>query len=68
MASLSMQNGINHSLAALRGWIILGKVQFKEDRAEAWNEEISTSLADMDANAERKALLGMMAEKRSDFL
>ncbi len=23
--SLTMKNGVNHSLAALRGWIILGK-------------------------------------------
>ncbi len=27
-ASLSTLNGINHSLAALRGWIILGKDKF----------------------------------------
>ncbi|MCP4266507.1 MAG: hypothetical protein GY777_13200 [Candidatus Brocadiaceae bacterium] len=46
LASLSIQNGINHSLAALRGWIILGKDKFKEERAESW-EEIDTSLANM---------------------
>ena len=45
--SLSMQNGVNHSLAALRGWIILGKDKFKEERAKAWNEELDTSLANM---------------------
>lgn len=45
-ASLAMQNGVNHSLAALRGWIILGKDQFKEDRADAWSE-LDKSLADM---------------------
>ncbi len=28
-SSLMMLNGINHSLAALRGWIILGKDKFK---------------------------------------
>jgi methyl-accepting chemotaxis protein len=30
MTSLTMLNGINHSLAALRGWIILGKDKFKD--------------------------------------
>jgi len=45
--SLTMQNGINHSLAALRGWIILGKDQFKVERAKAWSEELDKSLADM---------------------
>ena len=45
--SLTMQNGINHSLAALRGWIILGKDQFKEERAKAWSEELDKSLAEM---------------------
>ena len=45
--SLSILNGINHSLAALRGYIILGKDKFREERAIAWSEEIDTSLADM---------------------
>lgn len=48
--SLAMQNGINHSLAALRGWIILGKDTFREDRAEAWFS-LDSSLADMKAYA-----------------
>ncbi len=29
-------NGVNYSLAALRGWIILGNTKFKEERSEAW--------------------------------
>ena len=45
--SLSMQNGINHSLAALRGWIILGNDKFKVERAKAWSEELDKSLAKM---------------------
>nr|MBC8551776.1 MCP four helix bundle domain-containing protein [Candidatus Brocadiales bacterium] len=45
--SLVMQNGVNHSLAALRGWIILGKDQFKVERAKAWSEELDRSLAEM---------------------
>jgi len=45
-ASLSMLNGINHSLAALRGWIILGKDKFKNERMAAW-EQIDDSLKTM---------------------
>ncbi|MGR3304001.1 MAG: HAMP domain-containing methyl-accepting chemotaxis protein [Candidatus Scalindua sp.] len=45
--SLSMQNGVNHSLAALRGWIILGKDKFKDERAKAWSEGLDKPLADM---------------------
>ncbi|VAX18378.1 Methyl-accepting chemotaxis protein I (serine chemoreceptor protein) [hydrothermal vent metagenome] len=29
-------NGVNHSLAALRGWILLGKEKFKIERAKSW--------------------------------
>ena len=47
-ASLMALNGVNHSLAALRGWIILGKDKFKDERAKAWSEEIKNSIAEMD--------------------
>ncbi len=40
-SSLEMLNGINHSLAALRGWMILGKDKFKVERENAWSEEIT---------------------------
>ncbi len=43
-SSLMMLNGINHSLAALRGWMILGKDSFKSERDQAWNDEIEPSL------------------------
>ncbi len=43
-ASLSMLNGINHSLAALRGWMILGKNTFKVEREQAWSTEIEPAL------------------------
>jgi len=46
-SSLAMLNGINHSLAALRGWIILSKDKFKKERAKAWNDEINPSLKTM---------------------
>ncbi len=29
-------NGVNHSLAALRGWMLLGKEKFKTERALSW--------------------------------
>lgn len=43
-ANLQMMNGLNHSLAALRGWIILGTEKFKQDRQLAWSEEIIPAL------------------------
>lgn len=50
-ASLMMTNGMNHSLAALRGWMLLGKEKFKTERAKAWSEEINPSLETMKAFA-----------------
>ena len=46
-ASLMMLNGINHSLASLRGWIILGDPKFQTERAFAWAEQINPSLKQM---------------------
>ena len=43
-ASLMMLNGINHSLASLRGWIILGDPKFQTERSIAWEEQINPSL------------------------
>lgn len=43
-SALMLLNGMNHSLAALRGWIILGKETFKAERQVAWNTEIDPSL------------------------
>jgi len=36
LASSQMESGINHSLAALRGWMILGNDKFKQERVKAW--------------------------------
>ncbi len=47
-ASLMMLNGINHSLASLRGWVILGENKFKEEREQAWTEQIQPSLDTME--------------------
>ncbi len=46
-ASLMMLNGMNHSLASLRGWVILGEEKFKEERASAWKDQIEPSLNKM---------------------
>jgi len=43
-SSLIMLNGINRSLGALRGWVILGKNEFKTERVEAWKEDIEPSV------------------------
>jgi methyl-accepting chemotaxis protein len=43
-ASLMMLNGLNHSLASLRGWIILGDPKFQTERSIAWEEQINPSL------------------------
>jgi methyl-accepting chemotaxis protein len=37
-ASLRMMNGLNHSLAALRGWMVTGNKNFKAERAAVWTE------------------------------
>ncbi len=47
MAGMEMLNGINHSLASLRGWIILGKDKFKKEREVAWKDEIGHALDSM---------------------
>jgi len=44
-ASASILNGVNHALAALRGWMILGTDKFKNERQLAWDDEINSSLA-----------------------
>ena len=44
-ASSTMLTGTHHALSALRGWILLGKPEFKQDRAKAWSQEIENSMA-----------------------
>ncbi len=44
-SSMEMLNGINESLAALRGWMLLGKDKFREERAAAWENHIGPDLA-----------------------
>lgn len=42
-SSLMMLNGLNHSLAALRGWMLLGGDSFKSERQFSWENEIDPS-------------------------
>lgn len=36
--------GLQHSLAALRGWIVTGDETFKQERAFAWNQQIKPAI------------------------
>ncbi|PCI58398.1 MAG: hypothetical protein COB45_00560 [Gammaproteobacteria bacterium] len=47
-ASASVLNGINHALAALRGWMLLGKDKFKVERQLAWDTEITPAIVTLD--------------------
>lgn len=38
--TVRMNDGINHSLAALRGWMLLGNEKFRKERELAWKDEI----------------------------
>lgn len=42
-ASQTMLNGVNRSLAGLRGYLLLGKDVFKAERARSWTEDIEIS-------------------------
>ena len=72
-SSLMMLNGMNHSLAALRGWIILGKDKFKQERAKSWSDEIEPSLEKMQAfsanwtNSKNIERLRIIEAKLGDF-
>jgi len=73
-ASLMMLNGINHSLASLRGWILLGDPKFKEERTIAWEEQINPSLKAMHRLApgwtdiENKTRLKSIEEEINNFI
>jgi methyl-accepting chemotaxis protein len=72
-ASLMMLNGINHSLASLRGWILLGDPKFKTERTIAWEEQINPSLKIMHGLApnwtdiENKTRLKSIEEEINNF-
>jgi len=72
-ASLMMLNGMNHSLASLRGWILLGDPKFKKERSIAWEEQINPSLKLMHTLApkwvdlENKNRLKLIEEEINNF-
>lgn len=43
-SSLRVLNGVNYSLASLRGWMLLGDEQFKTERASAWSKQIDPAV------------------------
>lgn len=46
-ASLGMLNGVNQSLAGLRGWMLLKNAKFKTVRTDAWRVYIDGGYAEM---------------------
>lgn len=47
-SSAKMLNGINQSLAGLRGWMLLSNENFKSVRAKAWTDYIDKGYNDME--------------------
>jgi len=47
-ASASILNGVNHALAALRGWMLLGEDKFKDERQLAWTLDINAATAELE--------------------
>ncbi len=47
--AVELINGLNASLAHLRGYMLLGKEQFKIKRAESWEKQINPALERMSA-------------------
>ncbi|MCJ8346139.1 methyl-accepting chemotaxis protein [bacterium] len=72
-ASLKMLNGLNHSLAALRGWMILKKDKFKNERSFSWDSEISPSFETLQSfskswtNPDNIKRLGIIKENLKKF-
>jgi len=42
--SLEALNGVNHAMAALRGWVLMQEPSFRQEGAEAWEKEIKVSI------------------------
>ena len=71
--SQRMLNGLNHSLGALRGWLLIGEEHFKEERQEAWNREIEVPLSTLEilsenwTNPDNKVRFQSIKENLKDF-
>lgn len=46
-ASLGMLNGVNESLAGLRGWMLLGNAKFKDQRQAAWDKWLDPKMDEL---------------------
>jgi len=46
-ASLKVLNGVNHSVASMRGYAMWGDPEFKEQRAEAW-KQVNDAVAELE--------------------
>ncbi|GAA0368075.1 response regulator [Bowmanella denitrificans] len=45
---LELDSGINHSLSALRGWIVTGDDEYRLNRRRVWAEQVETALQNLD--------------------
>jgi len=50
-SSMSMLNGLNQALAALRGWMLLGNDKFRDERQQVWSDDIEPAQALMQEKA-----------------
>jgi len=59
-SALRILNGANYSMASLRGWVFLGGKEFKEGRAQAWEDDVQG------LNKARKRLTDLVQEFGDD--
>jgi CheY-like chemotaxis protein/HAMP domain-containing protein len=52
-ATVQLLNGVNHSSAALRGWIFLRDSSFRKEHADAWIIEIRPALTELQTSLSR---------------
>eukprot|EP00913_Durusdinium_trenchii_P023464 g22042.t1 len=50
----STLEGVQRSLAALRGWVVLGQEKYKKERLDAWQYNIEPTLAKLEALNQRE--------------
>lgn len=47
LAWVRLLNGVNRSLAAQRGWILFGSEDFRQERVDAWENEVEPMLEEL---------------------
>lgn len=71
-AALRLINGLNNSIAQLRGWIMLGDEVSKSERAEAWSDWIEPSQANLkklieqSGNESQRAQIKLVEQKLAE--